>query len=194
MGNTLNNIAVRPNTYERFVNFAGYGESVDQAMNRLLKIVEKEKFIPPPRKGKWQGNKGQRRAGWTTKEITTIKMMGNKRPQTSLEIELQKFLDSEFPGHYEFVGDGKLWLGIKVNEKGHIKFANPDFAHNQFKLFIEAYGSYYHKPEDKAKRVALLEKGGFACLIIWDYELEDMKSLLQKVKEFHKSNGVSRTK
>jgi len=86
---------------------------------------------------------------------------------------------------YKYVGNGEKWIAGK----------NPDFINiNHEKKAIEIFGSYWHNPKvnpnvpykyTEEERVRRFGKNGWKCLVIWDYELEDEKLALQKVRAFN---------
>lgn len=82
---------------------------------------------------------------------------------------------------YNYVGDGKFWIGNK----------NPDFIHkNSKKEVVEIFGDYWHSPlrnprmRESTTYTATMKhykRYGFNCLIIWEHELkEDLNRVLNK--------------
>jgi len=68
----------------------------------------------------------------------------------------------------------------------------PDFVHRDKKVVVEILGTYWHSPLvnhklrwDRTAPVILdsYRKNGWKCILIWDYELEDEKSVVGKLKE-----------
>ncbi len=89
---------------------------------------------------------------------------------------------------FKYVGDGSLIIGGLC----------PDFANvNGRKQLIEIFGEYWHSPEVVGNRWQGSELGrimaynslGFKCLIIWENELKDEKSIITKVRKFMKLGG-----
>ena len=83
---------------------------------------------------------------------------------------------------YKYVGNGDFIL----------KGKNPDFLNvNGQKKVIELFGDYWHS--DKVKlpfhrtkegTIEHYDKYGFDCLVIWENELDDINSVLNKIQEF----------
>lgn len=96
---------------------------------------------------------------------------------------LIEVLQELFPGEYKFVGDLSFTLAGK----------NPDFIHVNQKKIIEFFGDYWHGEErtgisnerHEQERTACFAKEGYQTLIIWGCELDDVESLIEKIKEFH---------
>ena len=83
--------------------------------------------------------------------------------------------------NYQYVGDGKIIIGG----------FNPDFINEQDKKIIECYGDYWHnlleyKLRDK-KRLIAYKSLGYKTLIIWEYELKNLKKLMDKIKKFNEN-------
>jgi len=98
-----------------------------------------------------------------------------KRP-TSLE---QKFIDflEKYELPFSYCGDGSLLIGYK----------NPDFYENNgIKLCIEVADPFFHQPtkEYEEKRLQHFLKWGWQCIVIWDDELYNEQTLLQRVLNF----------
>lgn len=87
------------------------------------------------------------------------------------------FRENDLP--YKFVGDGKFW----------IKGKNPDFINtNHQKSLVELFGDYWHKGDDGEERKEIFARYGYRTLIIWEHELDDKQTLLERVKSFEESN------
>lgn len=103
-----------------------------------------------------------------------------KLKQNKTEKILQLLLNKIFPRKYKFVGDGKLIIDHFC----------PDFIDTKNNKIIELFGKYWHtkkgaKIKDK-KRIVTYSSHGYKTLIIWDYELNDLKKLENKLMEFNK--------
>lgn len=90
--------------------------------------------------------------------------------------------------YFYYVGDGKIWfIGITQH-------FNPDFINKEKKLIIELFGDYWHNRKDSKirdiERLETYSKYGYKTLIIWDYELKNPESVLNKIKEFVKNDKV----
>lgn len=89
------------------------------------------------------------------------------------ELILQSILDKHFPNQWQYVGKGDFVLGGKI----------PDFLNiNGKKQLIEFFGSFFHKPEEVKIRTDFFKSFGFSTLVIWDYELLDEKTIVERVK------------
>ena len=56
--------------------------------------------------------------------------------------------------------------------------------HGQKKI-IELFGDYWHKDEDPSKRINIFAKYGYSTLVVWEKELADSNSLIERLREFH---------
>ena len=96
-----------------------------------------------------------------------------RRP-TGGEIILGSILAGlNYPYHY--TGNGKAIIDRMC----------PDFWWEEEQRVIEFYGSYWHVPEDELKRIDSFAKVGIMCLVVWDYELNDMEVLKNKIQIWH---------
>lgn len=99
-----------------------------------------------------------------------------KHPNKS-EMKLFNILQEIHPGYIQFVG----------YDDGRIKIAGlePDFifVDGQRKL-IEHFGNHWHKPEEERTRINHFREAGWDCLVIWDYELDEIETLKQKLLNF----------
>ncbi|KKL25977.1 hypothetical protein LCGC14_2399910, partial [marine sediment metagenome] len=142
-----------------------------------LKLVWKNKTFKNKRikamKKQWADSKYKKQQ---------LKIMCKGRPRTlnKPESKLLTLLNKIFLNQYNFVGNGKLWIGI----------FNPDFIHTADKKIIEVYGDYWHnlvtaKKRDK-QRLKVYNKHGYKTLIVWEHELKDVEMLKEKIVEFNK--------
>lgn len=101
---------------------------------------------------------------------------------TKLEKKLETLLEKEFPGEWEYTGDGKVIIDGMI----------PDFFNkNGRKMVIEAFGRYWHEGK-KARTWRRTELGrimaynalGIKCLVIWEEELKNEPELTAKIKTF----------
>ncbi len=89
------------------------------------------------------------------------------------ELVLLDLLDSQYPGDWQYVGDGQLIIGGK----------NPDFWNGDHKL-VEMWGNYWHKGQNPQERVGMFSLYGYKTLIIWESELAKPEVVLQKLALF----------
>lgn len=105
---------------------------------------------------------------------------------TKPEIILDKFLQQLLPNEYKYVGDGSFLVGYK----------SPDFVNiNGQKKIIELFGDYCHSekitgvPNDQhvRERKDIFKKYGYQTLIVWEYEISNLKMLKDKILRFNQS-------
>jgi hypothetical protein len=63
----------------------------------------------------------------------------------------------------------------------------PDFVHQVNSKIIELYGDYYHDGDNPQDRVDYYKKFGYNTLVIWEHELRDKDSLIEKILNFDNS-------
>ncbi len=112
--------------------------------------------------------------------VKILREAQQKRP-TKGELKLiQLFQEHNIP--YEYVGDGAVIIyGL-----------NPDFINcNGQKKIIEFFGRYWHQDRKdtpyertEAGRKEIFSRLGYKTLIIWDHELRDEATVIQKIKDF----------
>lgn len=110
------------------------------------------------------------------------------------ERKIIDLLKTILPNEYKYVGDGQFILGGLC----------PDFVNcNGQKKIIEVFGRVFHDPlvsfrkrvpiyQTEAGRYAVFAQFGYETLTIWDDELNDMKSIKDKILSFNevKANAV----
>lgn len=112
------------------------------------------------------------RPGFAEKVLEKIRQ--HTRP-TEPEKHLDLLLSLYFPNEWSYVGDGKVIIERK----------NPDFINrNGKKLIIELFGDYWHDASEAEDRMKFFKKYGFRCLIIWQSELKEPKTVVKRVREF----------
>jgi very-short-patch-repair endonuclease len=97
----------------------------------------------------------------------------NKKPNGT-ESFLLGLLTEDFPGLFQFTGDGKVWINGR----------NPDFVCESKKLIIELFGYYWHYPEDEDTKITHYENSGYSCLVIWADGWLDIISDYNKIKNW----------
>ncbi len=97
------------------------------------------------------------------------------------ETKLQHLLNQNYPGEWEYTGDGSHTIGgLSVD------FTNV----NGEKAVIELFGDYWHnRPDQKwhqseLGRIMACNALGFECLVIWEHELKDEQAVIAKIKNF----------
>lgn len=115
--------------------------------------------ISAEKKNEWMGNirKG-------------LQCFPNKPESTILSI-----LDSIYPNEWKFVGDGQVIICGK----------NPDFINiNGQKKIIELFGDYWHRGQNPQDRIDVFKPFGYDTLVIWERELKQIESVVDKIREF----------
>lgn len=104
------------------------------------------------------------------------KVLEGRHQQTQPEQQMESLLDRLFPGEYQFVGLGEVIIGGKI----------PDFINvNGQKKIIEVYGNYWHQDDDPQERIDFFRQFGFETLVVWESELQNIDSVVEKLVEFH---------
>ena len=119
---------------------------------------------------------------WQDSEYVAKQMDARNVAQNKLENFLQNQFDQFFLDQLKFTGDGQLIVAGKC----------PDFVHTSKKLIIELFGDYWHSQtvtgipneQHEQERIKLFESQGYKTLIIWEHELKDISSVVEKVREF----------
>ena len=109
---------------------------------------------------------------WQTPEFVSKQMKSRGVTPNKLEKKFEEILE---PFGFDFVGDGKLIVKGKC----------PDFWNGENKL-IEIYGDYWHQGQDPQDRIDLFKTVGYDCLVIWEHELEDEPTVLERIRNFNK--------
>jgi hypothetical protein len=115
--------------------------------------------------------------------VVEAAMKANKLKPNKAEILLGDILDRNFPGEWEYTGDGYHVIG------GYA----PDYTNcNGQKAVIELFGQYWHVEVphkwsySELGRIMALNSLGFQCLVIWEHELKDESAVVEKVRQFMK--------
>lgn len=109
------------------------------------------------------------------KKIKRLKAMvkgWHKSPNKKEKILIDLFSSLSLP--YVYYGNE-----IKLN-LGKI----PDFIHEDKLKIIELFGNHWHEQIEEQERINFFEKHGYTCLVIWEHELKDMNTLIEKIKEY----------
>jgi hypothetical protein len=115
------------------------------------------------------------KALWKTPEFANKQRLGRKKGPNGAERNLNALLGLLFSGKYLYTGDFSFMIDGK----------NPDFISTDgTKKVIELFGDRYHKKEDAGKRVAFFGSQGFSALVIWEVELKDLPTLIEKLRHF----------
>lgn len=204
----MNNPTIRPDVREKMRvkakerwNKNGYRQNfIDKRSGKKLSEKQKERISKSLRGNKYRKGKPHSKE---TKDIlrrTSVELWQNpeyvKKVVTALqetpnnfEMKLIKIIEAHnFP--FKYVGDGQVIIGSQL----------PDFiATDSSKKVIELFGKPWHDPDHSKKIKVKLNRTeaakmlkyrnhGYSCLVIWDYELKDEESVIERIKTF--ANGV----
>lgn len=110
---------------------------------------------------------------------------GTQKPNKA-ESYLLTILHRNFPGEWEYTGNGKVILNGMI----------PDFFNcNDRKMVIELFGDYWHTQKVKGWKATELGRImgynmlGIKCLVIWEHELKQEDMVIEKVKRFLEVNN-----
>jgi len=158
---------------KRFENSAEHEKHRIAAIKRFEDPKERVK-VSVATKELWQDPK------FIAKQIRARHTFPNK-PEKFLDKLFQKL----FPDQWKYVGSGDFIVGGTRR--------NPDFVHITKKLIIEFFGDFWHgegktgvpNEQHEQERIDCFAKEGYQTLIIWEYELNDIDKLTQRVVEFN---------
>lgn len=104
------------------------------------------------------------------------------RPNNSEKKLINIFHNNNLP--FRYVGNGEIIIGR----------ANPDFIHNSERRVIELFSRSFHDPafsffeiswnRQYFGRMAYYANYGYACLIIWEEELENEQNIIKKITKY----------
>jgi hypothetical protein len=134
----------------------------------LLQVIQSEEFR--------EKISGRMLELWQDVEFARKVFDGRNYKPSAPEQLMEQLLEDLFPEEYKYVGDGQFIIGGK----------NPDFINiNGQKKIIEVYGDYWHADDDPQERIDFFKRYGFDCLVIWESELQEVDSVVEKLVEFH---------
>lgn len=122
---------------------------------------------------------------------------GSKNPMSNPEV-IKKWAASNYNNLQPNKKEVRLFTLIQtlscnfvLNTTGNIIIENkiPDIIDNKNKKIVEFYGDYWHKDdtiEDQEERIALFKRNGYDCIIIWEKELKNEKSVINRLSDFIK--------
>ncbi len=91
------------------------------------------------------------------------------------ETLILNLLNNLYPGEWKYTGDFSFTINGKC----------PDFVNcNGQKKCIEFNGTYWHQNDIPGEREKIFAEFGYDTLIIWDTEMNDMDSVIKKIKVF----------
>jgi len=94
------------------------------------------------------------------------------------EILLLSFLEQNFLGEWLYVGDGSCPHYIKGGKC-------PDFVSVRHPFLIELFGNHWHRDQNPQERIDHFAHFGYKTLIVWEKELRNIPSVLQRVNEMY---------
>lgn len=197
-----NNIAKRPEVREKLRKAHKWNRGLTKETDPSVAMQaeklrgrhntkEQNEKIGNARRGKKQSDTTRKRNSETKKKLWKDPNFVAKqiKARHTFPNKPEKFLDSLlqklFPNQWKYVGSGDFFV------EGTNK--NPDFINiNGQKKIIEMYGGYWHgeertgrtKEEEEQQRIDLFAQHGYQTLVIWDYELEDIERMLEKLVLF----------
>lgn len=118
----------------------------------------------------WDRISAEKKNEWMGNIRKGLQCFPNKPESTILSI-----LDSIYPNEWKFVGDGQVIICGK----------NPDFINiNGQKKIIELFGDYWHRGQNPQDRIDVFKPFGYDTLVIWERELKQIESVVDKIREF----------
>jgi len=141
-------------------------ERILEGMNKS-EVKEKQSKV---KKEAWSNKTDEEKAQHLCKVFKSNEIKPNKT-----ELIVNDLIQNIKPNEFKYVGDGQIWISGK----------NPDWINvNGQKQVVEYFSNYWHKKEDEEIRKSHFKKYGFDCLVIWEDELKDKESVLQKILNF----------
>lgn len=91
------------------------------------------------------------------------------------ETVILNLLNSLYPDEWKYTGD----FSFTINGK------SPDFVNcNGQKKIIELFGDYWHRGQNPQDRIDAFKPFGYDTLVIWERELKQIESVVDKIREF----------
>ncbi|MCK4526001.1 hypothetical protein KAW18_01415 [candidate division WOR-3 bacterium] len=149
---------------------------------RMLENWQDPEFIKMMSKAKkeyYQTEKGiKHRQNLREIIIENLKKGVYNRKPTQPEKDTDSIVQNLIPNEYKY--NGNYDLGISIGGK------IPDFVNvNGKKKAIDLFGDYWHEGEDPQIRIDLFKKCGWDLLVIWEHELKNRDTMIQKILKFH---------
>lgn len=156
--------------------------------HRKIGLKHKGKFVSDETKRKCsEANKGRHYSPSTEFNSTILKeryrdpvyvkkmaAAWNIKPNKPETLMLQ-LLNDLYPGQWKYTGDFSFTIDGK----------SPDFTNcNGQKKIIEIFGDYWHRGQDPQDRIDTFKPFGYETLVIWERELKDMSSVINRIREF----------
>jgi len=102
---------------------------------------------------------------------------GSARRPTRPEVLLDELIEKACPKEYIYTGDGMVIVcGL-----------SPDFLNiNGQKKVVELFGNHWHEEDEEEARIKKFKDFGFDCLVIWESDLKDPETVMEKVRNFNR--------
>ena len=91
---------------------------------------------------------------------------------------LGNLLASVISKEWKYTGMGEHPVGSK----------QPDFWDGRRGL-IELFGELWHRNENPQEKVDYYKERGYTCLVVWEKELKDLDTLVEKLRNFTETLG-----
>lgn len=115
---------------------------------------------------------------------------GAKRGTSKLEKDLEIVLDAYFPDEYLHTGQNTDYMiGTRLPDflywKGdkRVILAHGDFYH--YEIFLKEFPNLTMEDVEHGD-IEYYAQCGYKCLIVWEYELNDIEKVREKVENFHR--------
>ena len=155
---------------EYYTDNAIWNKGLTKDTNEI--ICEAAKRMAQTKRENWKNLSPDEKSAFIRKWRKATSKTPNKTEQL-----LDSILQTNFPGEWEYVGDGKLVINGKI----------PDFANiNGRKALIELFGDYWHRGENPQDRIDEFSKLGYYCLIIWESDLVNIPEITKQIANFYK--------
>lgn len=119
---------------------------------------------------------------WDNEEYVTKALNSFNMKPNSKELLLMRLMkEHSFP--FNYIGDGKFWIRYRKSS------FNPDFMSDDKSMIIEFFGDYWHTIDKERilrdkKRLRAYSHYGYRTLVIWQSELVDINSVINKIRNF----------
>lgn len=123
----------------------------------------------------WRTNQSEsQKESWANDPDRAEKCLQFRKPN-SKEIILDNLLAQNFPGQWEYVGNGSAKIGRKV----------PDWISTDGKRgVIELFGERWHNITEESQLIQYYNEHGYCCLVIWVAELNNPQTVIEKVRKW----------
>lgn len=166
------------------------GKRHSKETRKKISLISKNNWLKPGYAEKIHNKESKRKISiatiklWNSLDYIEKQNISRQILPNKPEKKIMVLLDCLYPGEWKYTGDFSFLIGGK----------NPDFVNiNGQKKCIEHYGTYWHKGDNPQDRIDLFKSYGWDCLVIWESELKDFKSLRRKIFNFSEGTQCSKT-